>query len=222
MNKTVDVKMMMEIDNKAINEYKIPRIVLMEHAGLQVSNVAAKILGKNKKKVCLFCGAGYNGGDGLVAARHLNNRGYDTIIFLISDESKCKKETAQNLNILKKLGIKINYYNRKINNLLADSDLIIDAMLGIGIQGKVRKPVYSIIDILNNAKIPILSVDVPSGLDSDTGKIFGKCIKANQTVTFTLPKKGFFLNKGYEVTGKIIIKDIGIPSKIFLEIYNRK
>lgn len=218
--RSVDTKQMREIDEEAIRSYKIPRLILMEHAGLEVAKAAIKNLDNagKFKKIFIFCGTGFNGGDGMVAARHLYNWGYKIVIYLVGDESKCKKETLSNLNILKKLDIEINKFKSTVvsslKKRLAYADLIIDAILGIGLKGKVRKPLTGLIKCLNESNLPIISVDVPSGLDSDTGKICGTCIRAKETVTFAAPKKGFFLENGPHRVGEVILRDIGIPKEL--------
>jgi len=205
---------MRQIDDEAINKYKIPRLILMEYAGLEVAKAATKILSDLDKKIFIFCGTGYNGGDGMVATRHLNNWGYEVLVCLVGQESKCKDEALSNLNILKRLGVRVVKYSNSFRKNISRVGLIIDAILGIGVEGDLRPPIVKLIKFLNESRSPILAVDVPSGLNPDTGKIQGVCIEATRTVTFTAPKKGFFLSGGPDNVGEVILKDIGIPRAI--------
>lgn len=193
------VKQARAFDKFAQEKLGIPSIVLMENAGRSAAEVALKMLGK-KKKVVVVCGVGNNGGDGFVAARHLINAGVNVQVFVVGKISKLKPDPKTNYNILKKIGIK---FTKKI-----DGDLIIDALFGIGLRSEIREPYASIIELMNKSGRPILAVDVPSGLDADTGKVLGIAVKAKKTVTFVASKKGFVKARKY--CGKIVVRDIGI------------
>lgn len=193
------VKQARAFDKFAQEKLGIPSIVLMENAGRSAAEVVLKMLGK-KKKVVVVCGVGNNGGDGFVAARHLANAGVNVQVFVVGKISKLKPDPKTNYNILKKIGIK---FTKQI-----DSDLIIDALFGIGLRSEVRDPYASVINLMNKSGKPILAVDVPSGLDADTGKVLGIAVKAKKTVTFVASKKGFVKARKY--CGKIVVRDIGI------------
>ena len=206
--KTVSVKEMQELDRKAIEERGVPSIALMENAGKAVSEIALRELKDIKdKKVAVFCGCGNNGGDGFVAAKHLFNKGVKVDVYLIGKRTDLKNDPKINAYLLEDAGVKICEISRPLS---VDSDLIIDAIFGIGLKGEVRNPAKDIIIDLNKKSIPIISADVPSGLDADTGKALGVSIKADITVTMQFSKKGFYKNKGPEYAGKIIVVDIGI------------
>lgn len=207
--KTVSVSEMQGLDRKAIEEIGIPSIVLMENAGRGVSEVALDMLGDApRKRVAIFCGTGNNGGDGFVAARYLARQGPELCVYILGEKSHVKNDPGINLNILEKMGVKINEIASPIN---INVDLVIDAIFGIGLKGEVKEPVRGIIMDLNKQNIPILSVDVPSGLDADSGEVLGQAIKAKKTVTIEFPKKGFYINKGPEHAGEVVVADIGIP-----------
>jgi len=207
--RAVSVKEMQGLDRRAIEEMGIPSVVLMENAGRAVSEIAMeKLKGIKDKSVAIFCGAGNNGGDGFVAARHLFNKGVKVKVFLIGRKSNLKNDPEINARILEDLGVKIQEISKPVN---LDSGLIIDAIFGIGLKGEVKEPVRSIIIDINKKSLPVISVDVPSGLDADTGQILGFCVKAGVTITMQFPKNGFYKNKGPEHTGEIITADIGIP-----------
>jgi len=217
--RSVSTEQIREIDNEAINVFKIPRLILMEHAGLEIAKATFKLLNNDiNKKIFIFCGSGFNGGDGMVAARHLYNWNYRPVVYLIGKESRCKHETSSNLAILKSLDIELNRFKYtlipSLKQRLRYVDLIIDAILSIGIAGKVKFPVADLITCLNESGVPILAVDVPSGLDSNTGEICGVGIRAFKTITFAAPKRGFFLEDGPSHVGEVVLKDIGIPKRI--------
>lgn len=206
--KTVSVKEMQELDRKAIEEKGVLSIALMENAGKAVSEIALSGLKSIKnKKVTVFCGCGNNGGDGLVAARCLFNKGVKADVYLIGKRADLKNDSKTNAYLLEDAGVKICEISRPLS---IDSDLIIDAIFGIGLRGEVRNPAKDIIIDLNKRPIPVISADVPSGLDADTGKALGVSVKADITVTMQFPKRGFYKNKGPEYAGKIIVADIGI------------
>lgn len=203
-----------EIDIKARNLFGIFALVLMENAGRAIAEEAIKIL-HDKKGVAIFCGKGNNGGDGFVAARHLLACGYKPDIFLAGKISEVENEARINLEAILKLRQKIIEIEEDDLHSLANKilryNLIIDALLGVGLRGKVRGVCRDLIEMINKTKSYILSVDVPSGLDATNGQILGCCIKANKTVTFVAAKRGMVLGKGPQVCGRIIVRDLGIP-----------
>ena len=211
------VKQAKKFDRYAQVKLGVPSIILMENAGRSTAEVALKMLGK-KKRVLVVCGVGNNGGDGFVAARHLANAGKKVAIYIVGDLAKLKDDPRINLDILRNLRLKasVPFGNEKgtenfilrFPSLLSKADLIIDAVFGIGIKSKVRSPMSEVIESMNKTGKPILAVDVPSGLDADTGRPLGVAIKAKKTVTFVAMKKGFAKAKRY--CGKIVVRDIGV------------
>jgi len=205
----VSVKEMQEMDRKAIEEMAIPSIMLMENAGQRVAEQVSA------KKIAIFCGTGNNGGDGFVAARHLVDKGAEVKVYIIGKKSDIKNDPKINLDKLE-LDVEemVSRPNLEHQMFEVRPQLLIDAIFGIGLKGEVREPARSIIADLNKNNIPILSVDVPSGLDADTGKVLGVAIKATKTVTMQFAKNGFYINKGPEHVGEVIVADIGIPGDI--------
>lgn len=209
---------MRNIDREAFELYGIPGIVLMENAGIAVSNHAANSTGR-WGKVCIVCGRGNNGGDGFVAARHLSSRKIKTVVYLTGGDDGLKGDALINYNIIKKMGLDIRHIisDKDIPGLTEDiktSDMVVDALLGTGAKGEVRGIYGDIIDAINEYACRVISVDIPSGMDSDTGKILGKGVRADCTVTFGLPKVGLYTYPGAEYAGKIFIEDISIPDSL--------
>ena len=206
--KTVSVKEMQELDRIAIEDKGVPSITLMENAGRAAGEIAlTELKGIKNKEVAVFCGSGNNGGDGFVAARYLFNKGVNVSVYLIGRRLNLKNDPKLNAEALDDIGVEIREISVPIST---DHGLIIDAIFGIGLKGEVKEPARSIISDLNKKSVTIISVDVPSGLDADTGEILGVAVKAGITVTMQFPKQGFYKNKGPEYTGKIMVVDIGI------------
>ena len=218
--KTVTAAEMRELDRRAIEEFGIPGAVLMENAGRKVAEEVEKMGLGSGDKVAVLAGRGNNGGDGFVAARWLYNQGLDVKVYLLARKDETRGDARTNLDIILKMGIPFEEMPEPdlaaLQNELQEAHLIIDALLGIGIKGEVREPTRSVINLVNNLGRMIVAVDVPSGLDVDTGEVLGAAIKAAKTVTMGLAKKGFFLASGPEYTGDLIIADIGMPRE-FLE-----
>ncbi len=181
----------------------IPRFILMENAGRAVYQVIKQRFDLKDKKILVVSYHGNNGGDGFVAARYLCDEAETDILF-IGDESKLKKEALANFKKIE--------HNEKIQFLLADDvdfnyyDIIIDAILGIGIQGRLNAEISAVIDDINNSKAYRVSVDIPTGLDPDTGIIVDKCVNADLIVTFHDIKKGL-----EKLQDKAVVVNIGLP-----------
>jgi len=202
-------KQLQKKDRLATTKYGIPSIILMENAGRAAANEAIKLIRKKIAKITVICGKGNNGGDGFVMSRHLHNQGH-----MVSAKSR-SAATDTNINIVRKLGIRIYPLNKNISRLLKSADIIIDAIFGIGLTREVQGPIKELIAQINSLKKPVLAVDIPSGLDTDTGNPLGIAIKAKLTVTFGYPKKGFRNNESGKYTGRIKVADISLPHSIF-------
>jgi len=222
MEKTLTREEMRELDRKAIEEYKIPGIILMENAGRNVAEEILKMLDDPQQaKVAILCGKGNNGGDGFVVARHLHNHSISVDVFLIARVSDILKDgdAGTNLQILlnMKIPVKEIFDIPGVNSILKELhnyNILADALFGTGLSGDVREPFKTLIGGVNNLNKTIISVDIPSGLDCNTGKILGAAIKATKTVTFAIAKKGFYLNDGPSYTGEVIVSDISIPREL--------
>jgi NAD(P)H-hydrate epimerase len=204
----ISVEEMRRIEKKA-EEIGISNLILMENAGANAARIVNEKVGLKNKKVLVFCGIGNNAGDGFVFARHALIYGAELYLWLIKNPEFIKTEAARtNFNILKELkqtGANINFYIEKMPELKAD--ILVDALLGIGIKGNVSEDYAKAIEKFNSMEGFKVSIDCPSGIDADTGKILGTIAKPDITITFHDVKRGMTR----ENSGEIIIADIGIP-----------
>ena len=226
MKKSLTREEMRELDRKAIEEYQIPGIVLMENAGRNVAEEAVKETDDpQREKIAIVCGKGNNGGDGFVAARHLSNKGIPAEVFIFAKTTDIPKESDAGINLRILLNMKIpvkEYIDlQAVNDALDDlknATMLIDALFGTGLSGEVREPFTTLIRGINTLKKKIIAVDIPSGLDCDTGNVLGAAIKAGKTVTFAACKKGFYLGEGPNHTGEIVVTDISIPGELLRQM----
>ncbi|MBU4346609.1 MAG: NAD(P)H-hydrate epimerase [Candidatus Omnitrophica bacterium] len=210
-------------DKQAREKFAVSTLVLMENAGRAVAHEALKVLKNKPKTIAVFCGKGNNAGDGFVAARHLLTSGIKCDIFLAGGIEDIGNEAKINLEILMRLREKIievgqnNLEKIRRGIIRARYSLVIDAILGVGLSGEVRGVCRDLIGIINSSKAYTLSVDIPSGLDATIGKILGCCVKADKTVTFVAKKRGMVLADGPKYCGRIVVRDLGIPSQNLLK-----
>lgn len=205
-------------DSWAIQKLGIPGVVLMENAGRSCAEfILEKLKHKKNSKVCIFCGTGNNGGDGFVIARHLRNSGVNVAVVICGDKNKISGDAKINLDILEKLGghieiIDLNnpQIDRYVKDFAGDSDIIADAIFGTGLSGQLSEQYKRLIEAINGLKKKVLAVDIPSGLDCDTGIPLGAAIIADWTITFAAVKKGFLNEDAKNFTGQIFVASIGV------------
>ncbi|MFQ5821833.1 MAG: NAD(P)H-hydrate dehydratase, partial [Candidatus Heimdallarchaeota archaeon] len=216
----VTAKEIAAMDRKTIEELGIPGIVLMENAGRKVVSVIRKMLGTVKdKKVAIFCGKGNNGGDGYVVARYLSSMGAQLTVLLAGESQQVKGDAAQNLNLLSKLGIPVLPISLSEHaEGVFGAHLIVDALLGTGVSGPVKGLIADIVDLINGQRAPKVAIDLPTGLESDTGAISGACVKADATVTMGHIKRGLLFSPGREHAGRVFVANIGIPQQVSRQI----
>ena len=208
-------QIMRNIDSYCIDVLGIPGIILMENAALKVM----KNIPENNKKFVIVCSSGNNGGDGFVVARHLLNRGNYVEVFFLGSDENMSADALVNFNIIRNMGAKIIEVNNNeeleiLRESIIKSEITIDAIFGTGLSREV-KGIYSLaITIMNDNSKSILSIDVPSGFECNSGKVMGNCIRSNKTVTFELYKKGFLSYDAEAITGEIVIENIGIPKDV--------
>jgi len=209
----VNAQEMRELDRFTIEEIGIPGLVLMENAGVSVVREIEKRWPTGK--VTVVSGHGNNGGDGLVIARHLLNAGREVSIWIVGEEKKMTRDCMAQLKILQSCCYPVSFWQEeKEDDFIQDviqADVVVDALLGTGIKGTVREPYSRVIKGLEKAKGKIVAVDIPSGINADTGEVCGVGVKADLTISFAYPKWGHFLYPGAQYRGELIVVDISIP-----------
>ncbi len=205
----ISVEQMMQIENNG-HQMGFLKKFMMENAGAAaVKNLIKKFDDISKKNVVVFAGLGNNGGDALVMARHLSGYGASVIVVLLGKSEKIKTEESQwNWKLLEKMS-SVKLISGTSSNFDYKADIIIDGILGTGISGEIREPYSSAINFINSSDSFKFAVDVPSGLDPDTGNTANIVVKADLTVTFHKMKKG--MPKSNDLCGEIIVEKIGIP-----------
>ena len=212
--KVVTAAQMRQIDKNTIEGIGIPGIVLMETAGSAIVRSIEQHY-PTAQRIGVFVGKGNNGGDGLVIARQLAHAGREVSIFLVSVPETFIGEARTNLNIAKNLGLQIEKILTDIESIRTlRCELLVDTIFGTGLRGPVRESIANVINAINDLPIPVLAVDLPSGLDADTGNPLGTCVQADRTVTIGLPKRGLLIHPGAELAGKLEVVDIGFPQQI--------
>jgi hydroxyethylthiazole kinase-like uncharacterized protein yjeF len=205
-----------QFDQRAIGQWHVPGIVLMENAGRNCAHAICEFLGSLAgKKVAVVAGPGNNGGDGFVIARHLSVRGCGLAVFLVGDTDKMTADAAVNCEILRQLHFDICPRQGDAVGTLARElthfDLCIDALGGTGIVGPLRGDIATAVAQINAAARPVVAVDIPTGLDCDTGEAHAPTVRAAMTVTMVARKVGFNTPCAGQYTGTVVVVDIGVP-----------
>jgi NAD(P)H-hydrate epimerase len=211
-----------DIDRRAIQEYGLSGLVLMENAARGTADVLCGLMeaaGAAKGPVTIVCGKGNNGGDGFAIARHLDLRSITTKLVLLCDPNELTGDAAANFAIAEKAGISIKRFSTPLDTTgfdraISGSAWLVDAILGTGAVGEPRSPFAEAIERMNASKLPILAIDLPSGLDCNTGVAASRTIKAAHTCTFVAAKPGFFIADGPKHVGTLHAVDIGAPRKL--------
>jgi len=217
------------LDSLAMQHYGLPGAALMENAGYAVAREAYFMLCTLATErlmstpVVVICGKGNNGGDGFVCARHLLQWGQPAVVFLLGMKDQVSGDAGHNLELLEKAGTKVwalcdDSQWPQLDAALLDAALVVDAILGSGMQGAVRGPARVAIEMITAAHArgaKVLAVDCPSGINCNTGVALGACVRADVTVTFAASKHGFTLGQGPELCGLVRVADIGLPSELY-------
>ncbi|MCL2421345.1 MAG: NAD(P)H-hydrate dehydratase [Defluviitaleaceae bacterium] len=199
---------MRAIEERAVKALGIPSILLMENAAQQtVKHIMALLESKSDPKVVVVCGPGNNGGDGFAIARLLHVKGIKVQAVLAGDN--VKGDALTNLQIAKKMGL---LSEAPLNALLPSADLIVDALFGTGLKGAIAGELVDVIEAINGQSAVVVSVDIPSGVEADTGKVGSVAVRAHTTVAYGLAKVGHILFPGTEYAGHVVVEDISIPS----------
>ncbi len=227
--RVVTANEMRSLDKRTIEELGLPGIVLMEHAGRAVARVVEEQLEGNHGGSVLVCAyKGNNGGDGFVAARLLANSGYEVDVALFCHPHELGGDAEANFGFLEAFPVNVYVFDgdqgweQDFDDLLGEASVIVDALLGTGIQGAVRPPLDRVIQAINAQGGPhgarVVAVDLPSGLDADKGTYANACIQADVTVTMALPKLGLVIYPGRRLAGQLVVADISIPEVFVNEL----
>lgn len=208
----ISTQQMVEVDRLMKEEYGIQLLQMMENAGKNLAELSRRMVGGNvqAKHIAVLCGAGNNGGGGMVAARHLRNWGAEIELKVLTAREKLKDAPAHQFRILEKMGIS----DKEILDLNA-VDLVIDAMIGYGLTGDPRGMIADWIRHVNDAARPVLALDTPSGLNTTTGIPGNPCIRATTTITLALPKLGLLTPQAQPFVGDLYLADIGVPPELY-------
>lgn len=219
--KIVSAAQMKELDRRTIAEAKVPGATLMERAGSGVVTAMERAAGSlSGKTVAILCGKGNNGGDGFVVARLLRKRRARIRVLLLAHpgdlSGDAKTMHRKFLSVAGAKSVLAAPAPDAIRDALVQSDMIVDALLGTGLSATVSAPYRAAIEAINEASVPVVAVDLPSGIHADTGAVMGAAVRADMTVTFGLPKLGLYTGAGLDHAGRIEVVDIGIP-RTFVE-----
>ncbi len=219
--KLLTAQQMKDVDNYAINTLGISSVKLMTSAAYHVAFAATDIT--KCDRAAIFCGSGNNGGDGIGAAVHLRERGIFSRVFLVGSREKMTADCLEMENRYKALGGEIEDFDADscdIRDYTENCGVIIDAIFGVGLSRELGGNAAAAVEIINSAGVPVVSADIASGIDADTGKIMGCAVKADVTVTFSCAKPGHFSEPGYFHRGRLKIADIGIPKELYENLHS--
>ncbi len=224
---TLDREQSRRLDQLAVEEYGMTGLVLMENAGRGAVDVLCRQLTEatgidgpvTDKPVLICCGKGNNAGDGFVMARHLDLRGHDVRVLAWAGADELRGDAAVNFNILQKTDVPITVCGDDFDQARLDEELdraawVVDALLGTGARGEPRAPFDAVIERINASATPVLAVDLPSGLDCDTGRAATQTIRAKVTCTFATAKPGLIMAEAEPYVGQVHVVDIGVPRKL--------
>jgi NAD(P)H-hydrate epimerase len=217
MRPTLTREQARELDRRAIQDLGIPGMVLMENAGRGVADWLLELGVRGLVAIC--CGAGNNGGDGLVIARHLDRRGLRVKTLLFSEPSRLQGDALLNFRIVQRAGLPVTVSpsTSELHAILGQAEWVVDALLGTGLTGPARGLVAAAIEAINGVGARVMAVDLPSGLDCDTGEPLGATVRATHTATMVAWKTGFLAPGAWAWTGEIKVVDIGVPRSLLAE-----
>jgi hydroxyethylthiazole kinase-like uncharacterized protein yjeF len=215
--KVSTVEQMRAMDRAAIDDYGIPEELLMENAGQAAFSGLVSMVSVKNNRFALFCGLGNNGGDGFVVARKIHSLGGSARVFILGDPTRFSGAAALNLAILRRLPVEIRVLESAegIDRELADCSAVVDAIFGTGLSREVGGLHRQVIEAVNDSGKPVLSVDIPSGVEGDSGQVLGCAIRADRTVTFGLPKIGNLLYPGFDQAGTLYVSHISFPPALY-------
>lgn len=215
--KIASVIEMRTMDREAVEQFGISEALLMENAGLASCSVISRETGVRGKRFAVFCGTGNNGGDGLVVARKLHSRGGLVKIFILGDPQKYSGAARANYEMAALLALEIKAINSAdgLREEIAGCDALVDAIFGTGLARPVEGYTGRVIDLLNSSGKPVFSLDIPSGINGDTGEVMGKAVQASFTTAYGLPKLGNILYPGFGFCGELSVSHISFPPSLY-------
>lgn len=209
------------IDRTARDDCGIPTLLLMENAGRGAADWLRQQLQENSTRVLIVCGPGNNGGDGGVVARHLDAWGFEVHVVWFVEPNRLRGDAAIQWTILSKSAIRQTVWigaeesePSSLDALLGDAGWVVDGLLGTGLTRPVEGSLHAVIEAMNRSGTPVLSLDLPSGLDADTGEPLGIAVRAAATTTFVGRKVGFDRPGASDYTGEVVVIDIGVPRRV--------
>lgn len=214
----ITVSMMRTAEDAAVKEYGIPEMVMMENASRAVAVEALSVIKqKAVSRVIILCGGGNNGGDGLACARHLyNHTMIEPLILLCKGKQAFTGSARMQYDIISKMSLPVIETDLPLNQFTEDT-LVIDAIFGTGLKGTISGTIKTIIDSVNTSPATVVAIDIPSGLDADTGDTYGSAVHADITVTMGAPKTGMLKPLAQQFVGRMIVADIGIPRRLLIK-----
>lgn len=213
--KAVTIKEMQKLDQIAVDRYGIPVLLLMDNAGRCVAEAVRELKSSRKEKIIVISGGGNNGGDGIAAARYLKGWGYRVDVLWLKNPAEFTGSPALHVAIARRLGVRFKSFlaipaKRRLHELRR-AGVIVDALLGTGARGPLRVPFFDAIATINACRRPVVAVDLPSGLDADSGRPAELAVKARITVTLAAPKIGLLKPSAKRYVGRLVVADIGLP-----------
>ncbi len=222
--RVLDTAQMRDADRRTIDEIGIPSIVLMENAGRAAAGaVEARFAPQDRRRVAVLCGRGSNGGDGLVVARVLAERGAAAVVVLLGRGEDVRGDARTNLDVARRLGLRVAEAPdaaawQACRPDVAAADLVVDALVGTGLRAPLEGLPAAVVSDLNAARRPVVAVDLPSGLSADSGACIGVSVEARVTVTLAAPKIPLVVSPAAERAGEMVVADIGIPARVVDEL----
>ncbi|MGI8550422.1 MAG: NAD(P)H-hydrate epimerase [Dehalococcoidia bacterium] len=215
---TVSVDQMREVDRLMTEEMQIVLLQMMENAGRTLAEQARRMLGNDVRgrRIAVLAGSGGNGGGGMAAARRLSIWGADVCVILGQEPGKTEGVPQHQLRILGRIGVPVGFPGEeKSGEALASAELVLDALIGYSLRGAPREPIASLIRTSNTSGTPCLALDIPSGLDGDSGEAYEPTIRATATLTLALPKAGLLRPTAGSWVGDLYVADISVPDVVY-------
>ena len=208
---------MRNLDRQAISDFGITQEMLMENAGEAAYFVILREFGVKGKKFVIFCGVGNNGGDGFVVARKIHSTGGEVKVFFMGERDKLEGSARKNFDIISKMPIELCDIEsiEQAKEAVFNCDAIVDAIFGTGLSREVAGIHRDAIQLINESKKKVFSIDIPSGINGDTGQVMGSAIRSDYTITYGLPKIGNMLYPGFDLCGKLYVSHISFPPCLY-------